>query len=781
MQIEHIMENGKSGVMIFPWGGKKPIKDFSLIPYFYAPSKTSKIKAVDGRTVSKILCKAAGDVREKRGEIHYDAKTPYVSRYWIDCIQNVETTIPIRMYLDIETASDGGMINNDSIRAAKEPVIIIGIYDSISRRVIQFCNHPELISFKTRHRELRVFKTEKEMFRNFTQYVAEIRPDIWIGFNSSGGFEIGGRRASGYDNPYIINRAGKIGVNIEDLSPLHQVRVNNWDEAKIVGVAQFDLLGGYLHLERRSYDSNTLDDVLEREMKVHKYKRKGFSSAYLKQAWEQDPDEVLEYNYWDVKRMVDWDEAKGITNAHIEFHKVFGCNLADTLYAGKSMEHYMRRKMPEFIFPSFKPENVGLLLGAAPRDPEKGLHEDVLFIDLTSAYPMSMMSGNMSFETILPEEKKGCININGVCFMQHDEKKGRFVQVIEELFQKKAECGELRSQYLYKSPEWKIMDNQRNAYKVGINTVYGHTGLVTSPFFNLDIANSVTYMTRGVIDAVEYEIKNMGYHRVFGHTDSVGFTTNAESLDEMIDIGNEAVKKLNDFFPMHFRKYNIKEEHAHMAVDFEKIAKRGIFAKKTRYALKLAWADGKKMDDSDESSMEIKGFDAIKSDSPRFSRGLQKELIYDALNGVPFRTIRSKFSKKLKQIENGEIPLMDVAIPSSLNKELKNYEPGYPRRVAAEWSNDFLGTGFAAGSKPFVLDTSIRKGFLGSTVNGNILRDTKYVAIDENTQLPPWIIVDYASMAKKAKKKLSYIFEPMGWRMDTLDGQKSLADFLSGP
>lgn len=775
------MEHGKSGVIIFPWGGRKPTKDFSLTPYFYVPTKISEILAADGRPVKKVLCKAAGDIRDKRGDVHYDAKIQYVSRYWIDRIKEVEEGNPIKLYLDIETASDGGMVNTESIRAAKEPIIIIGIWDDISRRVIQFCHHPELISFKTRLREIRAFKTEKEMYRAFVQYIAEIRPDIWIGFNSSGGFEIGGRRASGYDNPYIINRAGRIGVNIEDLSPLHQVRVNNWDEAKIAGVAQFDLLGGYLHLERRSYDSNTLDSVLEREMGVHKYEREGFSAAHLKQAWERDPDEVLEYNYWDVKRMVDWDKAKGVVNSHIEFHKVFGCNLADTLYAGKSLEHYIRREMPEFIFPSYPPEKTGVLLGAAPRDPEKGLHENVLFLDLTSAYPMAMMSGNMSYETILPEEEKGCINVNGVYFMQHDVKEGRFVQVIKELFQKKTRYGDLRGQYMYKSPEWKIMDNRRNAFKVGINTVYGLTGLEKSPFFNLDIANSVTYVTRGVIDAVEFELERMGYHRVFGHTDSVGFTTGAESLDEMIDIGNEAVRKLNDFFPMHFAQYNIKEEHTHMEIDFEKIAKRGIFAKKTRYALKLAWADGKKMDESNKSSIEIKGFDAIKSDSARFSRELQKELIHDALDGVPFPQIRSKFSKKLDQIKNGEVPLMDIAVPASINKELRNYEPGYPRRIAAEWSNDFLGTGFAAGSKPFVLDVSIRKGMLGSTINGSPLRDTKYVAIDKGIQLPSWIEVDYRSMEKKARKKLGYIFDPMGWRMDALDGQKSLSDFLSGP
>ena len=36
-----------------------------------------------------------------------------------------------------------------------------------------------------------------------------------------------------------------------------------------------------------------------------------------------------------------------------------------------------------------------------------------------------------------------------------------------------------------------------------------------------------------------------------------------------------------------------------------------------------------------------------------------------------------------------------------MSKQLKDYAPGYPARVASEWSNNVLGTNFGKDTKPF--------------------------------------------------------------------------------
>jgi DNA polymerase elongation subunit (family B) len=782
MQIEQVVKNDRSGIVVFPWGGKSyEVWDFH--PYFYLPvdvptpqgcKEGGVYTAKDGVKVKKVECKMAQDIGKLRGDRHYEAKTPFTTRYWIDRIEEgfEEKADPLVCGLDIEVASNNTPITNKYMMDAPEPIIIIGFQFNHSSKVVQFCFHSsikEAQKFNTAGRIEYWYPTETEMLNAWIKYIAKFGPDVIAGFN-----------LLGYDIVYIIRRCNTLNIDISPISPMKSVSVNvdfnGNPKAKIKGVALFDYRAGYLRLKRRKYIKNSLNDILERELGLAKYD--GLNAAYLARAWARNPDEVLEYNYHDVDKMMLLDRELSILSSHVTFHRIFGCNLEDTLYSGKMVETAMSRAMPQFIYPSHDSEH-GKVKGAEPRPPVVGLHENVIFEDLTSAYPFSMMSGNMSVETLVNEDGSNlpegvslddCIDIGGTCFMPHHVRKGAYVTFLEDIFQKKDEWGKKRDKEKYKSKEWKVANAIREAYKVAINTVYGDVADKHCKFYDVRIANAVTHITRGVIDFCGHEVNKLGYQWVFGHTDSVGFVTKYNSLKKLIEVGNEVKEHLNSKFPLHLRQYNIPYEHAKMNIDFEKVARNGIFSGKTRYAIKLWWIDGTTFDEDDPSALEVKGFDAIRSDSSTLARNLQKELILDLLNYKPKRELDLKYSTELKKVEKGQYPLTEIGVPAEIKKPLHAYPESYYRAVAAMWSNENLNTNFKEGTKPFYV--KVKKV-------ASKYPPANYIAVDEDTSLPDGVVVDYKAMRDATMKKLEFLYSSMGWDINGLIGQRSLADFLT--
>lgn len=773
MQIEQTVRNGRSGIIMFPWG-RKPVTDWNFHPYFYVPEmceenlqdaldiEYNNYIGVDGVPLRKIICKESQDVSKLRGDIHYEASTPYTSRYWIDKVKEWEEEKPRICAIDIEAASVGNALTEVMIKEAPDAIIIIGIKLN-DGKVIQFCWNKKfnIEVLKTKKRETRYYKTEKQMAYAFIKYLVMFMPEIIVGFN-----------ILGYDIPYILNRFKRIGVNASPISPLKSVGVNTHGQPYIKGVALFDLFLGYINIKRKKFIGNKLDDVLERELGIKKYS--GVDASQLKQAWESNPEEVLEYNYHDVYKMMLLDKKLEILDTHIGFHNVYGCNLSDTLYPGKMLEHYMSRRL-DFIYPSTK-KTKGLLKGAEPKPPVKGIHENVLFVDLTSAYPFGMISANMSIETkvdvtnLIEDEREKLIDINGTYFLQPETKKGEYVKIIEELFEQKSHWGGIRDSHPYKSLEWKNANAKRNAFKVGINTIYGLTGDVHSKFYDVEIANAVTAIARGVIKFTTAAIGNEGHKYIMGHTDSVGFqlVPKTSNIKRMVDAGNAICESLNKKFPMHLRQYNVQYEHARMNIDFERIAKIGIFSGKTRYAIKILWADGETIKPKkDNSDIEMKGWDAIRSDSSIISKELQKKMIEDVLNKKDRKDLEPFYIEELKKIKSGSYPLTKIGVPAEFKKKLSEYPSSYYRSVGAKWSNEKLDTSFGVGTKPFFIKASAPEMF----------GCPNYVAVDSNTKIPDWLVVDYNDAMEKTKKKLGYVYDCLGYDVNSLTGQRTLEDF----
>jgi len=763
MQIEHVEEDGQSGVIVFPWGRQKPYSDFTLHPYFYIPwdqelpngttSDYKEYKATDGEIVKKVICKRAWDIPELRGKLHYEAKTQFADRYWIDRIKEVKPVKPIVANIDIEAASYGERLSSYIIETAPNPILVIGC--EIDGTVYQLYWHRSIKQteeIRIKNRVMIGYSTEQQMLQQFATLIHMHQVDVMAGFNSLY-----------YDIPYLLKRYEVLGISANRMSPMGFAGITKSGKCVIKGVAKFDYLLGYKRLSRREYTRNRLADVLERELGITKYE--GVDASQMAKAWEHNHLEVIQYNYEDVTKMVQLDKHMGILDAHITFHEVFRCNLEDTLHSGKMVMMHICSEIPELIYPSYdiiKSE----VKGAEPRPPKVGLHEYVLFEDLTSAYPMSMISANMSPETLVTGDPDGdVINVGGTRFLLHQDAKGKYPMYIEKMFAKKEEWGKKRGEFKYKSVEWKKANWIREAYKVGINTVYGDCADPHSKLYNPAIANAVTYIVRGVAEFAAHEINKLGHERVFGHTDSVGFKTKFTNVNDLVRVGNEVELHLNSTFPQHLRQYNIPYEEAKMSIVFEKIARRGIFSGKTRYAISVVWIEGKVLE---EPYVEVKGFDAIRSDSSPLARRLQENMLKQILDGENRKQLEPYYVKELSKIENGEYPVTEVGVPATIKMNLVEYDPSNYRRKAIEWSNEHLKTTFGLGSKPFFIKAKVP----------SMYGDVSYIAVDDDTKLPAWVRIDWKEMKNITKRKLSYVYQCMGWDINALDGQKTLADYL---
>lgn len=754
-----------SGVMVFPWGGQKPYTDFTLHPYFYIPwnkdlpegttSNFVKYKATDGETIKKVVCKKAWDVPEIRGDIHYEAKTQFADRYWIDKVKHVNPVKPIVANIDIEAGSEGGSLSQHIIETAPNPILVIGC--EINGVVYQLYWHRSIKQteeIRIKGRVMIGYATEQQMLQQFVTLVNKMKVDIIAGFN-----------ALHYDIPYLLKRYEVLGISANRMSPMGFAGITKSKQCMIKGIAKFDYLLGYKRLSRREYTRNRLGDVLERELGITKYE--GIDASQMTRAWNRDHLEVIQYNYEDVVKMVQLDKHMGILDAHITFHEVFRCNLEDTLHSGKMVMMHICSEIPELIYPSYNTPKVDIR-GAEPKPPKVGLHEYVLFEDLTSAYPMSMISANMSPETLVTgDTDKEVINVGGTRFLSHQVVKGAYPKYIEKMFDMKEEWGRKRGEFEYKSVEWKKANWIREAYKVGINTVYGDCADPHSKLYNPAIANAVTHIVRGVADFAAHEINRLGHERVFGHTDSVGFKTKYTSIENLVKVGKEVEDHLNETFPHHLRQYNIPYDEAKMSIVFEKIARRGIFSGKTRYAISIIWIEGKEMK---EPYVEVKGFDAIRSDSSPLARRLQEDMLKKILDGEERRQIEPAFVKEMAKIEKGEYGVTEVGVPATIKMHLSEYAYNNYRRKAVEWSNKHLKTSFSLGSKPFFIKANVP----------SIYGDVSYIALDDDTKLPDWVRIDWKEMKNITKRKLGYVYQCMGWDINALDGQKTLADFCDG-
>ena len=626
------------------------------------------------------------------------------------------------MIFDIEVEVTDGF---PDVRRANNKITSIAFNDSILDKYYCYVLDPLSkleTDVKSANGEIIVsFKDEYDLLNAFFKKYMEIQPTILTGWN-----------IEFFDISYLYNRATQIvSQSVANLlSPISQVHWSDFhNRYKIAGVNVLDYLALYKKYTFSQRPSYRLDAIGEYEVGEKKVEYEGT----LNDLYENDLEKFVQYNLQDVKLVKKIDDklnfieiARGLAHlGHVPYEDVF----MSSRYLEGAILVYLRKN--NIVAPN-KPKNKikkgdKKFVGAYVQEPIKGKHNWVYDLDITSMYPSSIMSLNISPETKIgkiegwnPEEflkesnkktysitqgekllgrftevelknfldsKNVGVATNGV--MYRTDKDGLLSALLRKWFDERVEYRKLSRKFHEEGDKEKsdYFDRRQYLQKVLLNSLYGVLGLPVFRFYDVDNAEAVTYTGQSLIKftkkiANNYYNKELGNtenHCIYIDTDSVFYSAlplvtkrypdldirNEDKMSKAIlQIANEVQDYLNMSYDYFAKKFCNLDKHR-FDIKQEVIAKSGLFVTKKRYGLKIINDNGKKV-----NKMMIKGLDTVRSSFPIAMRELLSKLLEDILMEVP----KQKLDKYLINFKNS-MKLMDfnkIAIPTSV-KGIKKY------------------------------------------------------------------------------------------------------------
>jgi len=471
-----------------------------------------RFESIRGKPLTKVIGRTPRDVGQIRDDFeeHYEADILFPNRFLIDKDVSAGLQVPERrledgriqvryddeelVAVDAPTAADL-RVNTFDIEVddrsgfpedGEEPIVCLTSHDSYDDEYVVWLFDapdaevaaPEMLDeyeqiADSGSVDVRVFDEEPAMLDAFVEYIEKTNPDVLTGWN----FE-------DFDMPYVLDRLEMVepstayDLDIDRLSRVDEVWRSDWGGPDVKGRVVFDLLYGYKQIVIKELESFRLDAIGERELDVGKE----HYSGDIGDLWEQDPEQLLEYNLRDVELCVEIDRKQSVVAFWDEVRSFVGCKLEDAPTAGDAVDMYVLHKAyGEFGLPSKgQQEAAEEFEGGAVFEPISGVKENVTVLDLKSLYPMSMATINSSPETkVDPEEYDGETYHapDGTHFRKEPD--GIMREMIDELLTEREEKKELRDQHDPDSEAYERYDRQQGGVKVIMNCFTPDTDVLT--------------------------------------------------------------------------------------------------------------------------------------------------------------------------------------------------------------------------------------------------------------------------------------------------------------
>jgi DNA polymerase I len=445
------------------------------------------------------------------------------------------------MSFDLEVRNPHGMPNPN-----EDEIIMIGIDSNVGvRKVIstkgdEFENDPEMYFIEK-------VDSEKEMIESFIKTVKENNIDIIIGYNSDV-----------FDFPYLKDRAKIWGLDLDlgvDGSGIKFIRRGFNNAATFKGLLHVDL---YLVMRRyMSLDRYTLERVYFEFFGEEKIDVPG---DRIYEFWDNGGRELknlFKYSLDDVVSTL--KIAQETLPLNLELTRIVGQPFVDVtrMANGQQAEWYLVRKAYEVDEvvpnkPNMTMKNIkerGSNSGGYVKEPEIGLHENLVQFDFKSLYPTLIISKNISpdvlvkdnvsynakfedFETgydeidnLKEEELSSEIDndeeyyISPEHYFKFKKEPQGFIpsaleDILNERFAVKNRMKATDDPILKKS-----LDVQQQALKRLANTMYGVYGFLRFRWYSFECAQSITAWGRQHIKKAMKEAEDYGFKAIYADTD----------------------------------------------------------------------------------------------------------------------------------------------------------------------------------------------------------------------------------------------------------------------
>lgn len=556
------------------------------------------------------------------------------------------------MCFDIETYSP-----LENPRSEKDPVIMLSI---VSNQGFE-----KVITWKDFDSELdyvEVVKDEKELLRRFVKVVEKQDFDVITGYNTDL-----------FDFPFIRDRAEKKGVDLRigrrnsEISSQRRrfetvTRVPGRPHLDIYAIVDFLSKIGAIRLI-----NYTLENVYEHMLDKSKpdIECKGISEA-----WEEGGKkgrELLEYSLSDSKAGLELAQevfplirelCRTIKQSLFDVSRMTSGQLVEWLLVSNA--HRIDELVPARpVGKKYRERQRKSYLGGYVKEPDKGLHEDLVVFDFRSLYPTIIVTHNIDPATLDcdccgPEEAVKAPNLD-YTFCQKE--KGFIPQTLKGLIEDRSRLKEEMKELEEGSREYNSIYNRQWALKIIANSFYGMLGYPRARWYSKECAESVTsfgrYYIKDTIETAEEE----GFNVVYGDTDSLLCEVGDKSREEIENF----LKKINDNMP------------GIMELELENFFKRGVFIAKKRYAMV-----------SEEGKMEIKGLEFVRRDWAALAKDTQEAVLRAVLHDGSPEEAAEIVQKVTKDVQQGRVDLENLVIHTRLKKPIEDYESEGPHVAAAK-------------------------------------------------------------------------------------------------
>jgi DNA polymerase elongation subunit (family B) len=752
--------------------GKRSLEDITIDkfkPYFYAPSPTGNLVAIDGTPVKKLEFESYNQVVPASHEYDrsFECDVHYTTRYLIDCVPTIEKTNFRIQYTDIEK----DIVTNQ--------LISIAVYDTFLKKCIAFVWRKDLVptqydkSYKfpsgfTFNTTVHVYNSRKALLSDYIKFVKQTDPDIMTGW-----FFIK------YDMKEIFDEIKAAGLRPNELSPIGRAyligdQVGKHEEnIAIKGRILWDMLKAYSFLQPSRLPSKSLEAIAQKELGEGKHKHRSF-----KDIWNY-LDELIEYNCKDAMLVYRIDQKKKLLDYYDTIRRFVGCDWSSIFAETLLWDCYLLRKCHNnVVLPTKVKINIDTYKGATVVQPtHKGIQSNILLTDFMRLYPSAIITFNMSPETLVrnetPDPAKHYILPNGIAFKK--QPMGLLPTVLLELLELRIKTKKEMKTFKVGSSDYETLDQKQTAIKVLMNALYGAMGYFNFRLATREIAESTAYVARLALAKNIDILKALGYEIHYGDTDSLFAFAKSSTLPEMIAELTALVETINFEINSYFK--SLGADKCHIQTEGKAIYKNlmmaerksGVGLAKKRYAGLRYWVEGQTLDLNSDEALEIKGFEQKRSDTSQLSRDLQKELFRLLLDGANKADIKECIQRRVHGIKTDGYDLEYIGISKGI-KDLDSYEIDNPHRRGSLYSNAYLGTRFGVGDKPKIVYVS---------QTGKYPR-TDVVAFDESEQVPKDFYIDTGIMIDKTiVKKVEHILDAANISIqEVMSGTSSLEDFF---
>jgi DNA polymerase elongation subunit (family B) len=549
-------------------------------------------------------------------------------------------------------------IETDSLKPEEGEILMVSLVGENFKKVISWKKT------KTKKEYVEFVDNEKELIKKFTEEVKKYSPDFLVGYNSDY-----------FDLPFFKERAKKTRMKFILGKDGSEPKISRGVSmaSKISGITHIDLLKFIKTAYAQYMQSETLS-LNEVAKEFLQDTKKDFKIQHSSKLQEEHWDNYYEYNLHDS--VLTYQLFEKFWPDMLEFSKIIKEPIFDISRNGLSrqIESYILHNLEKYNeIPEKRPghneievrKTRGSVEGAFVYEPKPGLYENLAMFDFTSMHTSIIISHNISKGTLTQDKKNSYespeIEIDGKNQKFNFTKEpGFFPLLLEEIFEK-------RKHYKreYKKDPNPITLARSNAFKVLSASAHGYIGFFGARYYSWEASSSILAFVRKYNKETIQKIENKGYKVIFGDTDSVAFTREKSTKQEI----KELLKKLNDDLP------------GVMHLELEDFFKRGIWVTtrsgETGAKKKYAMID-------EEDNIKIRGFETVRRDWCPLARKTQDKILRLILKeGNEIKAL--EYIKEIVQkLKDREIEKEELTIRSQLKKPIREYKAISPHVIAAK-------------------------------------------------------------------------------------------------